>query len=89
MESTLRNHRAHATSASLPHAKAHPHPATMITATYEADETEYMAAVQQFKARTGRLFPTCSDMLSIAKSLGYSRPTSAGTFADANDREGL
>ena len=74
---------------SFPNIKAQPHPATVITATYDADETEYMAAVQQFKTHTGRLFPTCSDMLSVAKSLGYARPASAGTAPAAKEGEGL
>jgi hypothetical protein len=50
----------------------------MITATYDADECEFLAAVERYKARTGRRFPTATDYLTIAKSLGYSRPESHG-----------
>jgi hypothetical protein len=59
--------------ASGPIAEARPHPATMISFTYDRDEHDYLVAVQQFKARTGRKFPTVSDMLLIAKSIGFTR----------------
>ncbi|AGA26479.1 hypothetical protein [Singulisphaera acidiphila] len=64
-----------------PIVKANPHPATMTTATYNADECEFMAAIEHFKARTGRKFPTHADMLAIIKSLGYSRPVAQSTVS--------
>ena len=44
---------------------------------YGADEVEFMRAVERYKQRTGRLFPTCSELLEVVRSLGY-RPPSRG-----------
>lgn len=40
---------------------------------YTPDELEFMTAMQQFKVRTGKAFPTYSEVLEVARSLGYSR----------------
>lgn len=40
---------------------------------YSASEMEFMTAIQAFKVRTGKPFPTHSEVLAVAKSLGYSR----------------
>jgi hypothetical protein len=32
-----------------------------------------MTAMQQFKVRTGKAFPTYAEVLTVARSLGYSR----------------
>lgn len=61
-----------------PIAEAKPHPATTVAFTYDQDEVDYLAAVDRFKIRTGRKFPTCSDMLLIAKSIGFTRTTTPG-----------
>jgi hypothetical protein len=42
---------------------------------YSADELEFMAAMQEFKVRTTKAFPTYAEVLAVAKSLGYSRPS--------------
>lgn len=44
---------------------------------YREDEVEFMRAVERYKQRTGRLFPTCSELLEVVRSLGY-RPPSRG-----------
>lgn len=59
-------------------AEARQHPATMTSYTYDQDEVDYLAAVDQFKLRTGRKFPTCADMLLIAKSIGFARTRTPG-----------
>ena len=41
---------------------------------YSADELEFMAAMQDFKVRTTKAFPTYAEVLAVARSLGYSRP---------------
>ena len=41
---------------------------------YSADELEFMAAMQDFKVRTAKAFPTYAEVLAVARSLGYSRP---------------
>lgn len=58
--------------------KDRPHPATVAIPDYDADETEFLMAVDRFRAMTGRTFPTCTDFLAIAKSLGYVK---VGTLA--------
>lgn len=63
-------------SSKLPSVKAHPHPASAAIATYEDDERDFLMAVDQFKLRTGRRFPTLADHLAILKSLGFSRMAS-------------
>jgi hypothetical protein len=40
---------------------------------YTPDELEFMTAMQQFKVRTGKAFPTYAEVLNVARSLGYSR----------------
>ncbi len=40
---------------------------------YSPDELEFMNAMQQFKTRTGKAFPTYGEVLQVALQLGYSR----------------
>ena len=44
-----------------------------------AAETEFMQAMQDYKQKSGRLFPTWSEILEVLTSLGYQkvRPDSA------------
>lgn len=42
---------------------------------YGSDELEFMRALEQYKRSSGRPFPTCSEVLEVLKSLGYTRPT--------------
>lgn len=42
---------------------------------YRADEIEFMRAVEAYKRRSGRMFPTCSELLEVVRSLGYVRVT--------------
>ena len=43
---------------------------------YSTDEMEFMQALEAYKRRTGRLFPTCSEVLEVVRSLGYVRAAS-------------
>lgn len=40
---------------------------------YEADETEFIMAVERFKRERRKPFPSSRDLLNIAKALGYRR----------------
>jgi hypothetical protein len=42
---------------------------------YQPEEVEFMQAVEQYKRRSGRQFPTCSELLEVVRSLGYVRAT--------------
>jgi hypothetical protein len=40
---------------------------------YTAEEIEFMRAMDEYKRRSGRMFPTCSEILEVLRSLGYSK----------------
>jgi len=40
---------------------------------YAADEIEFMQALDRYKRSSGRMFPTCSEVLEVVRSLGYQR----------------
>jgi hypothetical protein len=75
------------TTASNPDAPAHgyaaegkanpvvpPHDAgSPSNADYTAAEVEFMNAVQAYKASSGRMFPTWSEVLEVLKGLGYAK----------------
>ena len=42
---------------------------------YTADEIEFMRAMDDYKRRSGRQFPTWSEVLEVVRGLGYSRPS--------------
>lgn len=43
---------------------------------YTPDEIEFMNALDQYKRTSGRMFPTCSEILEVIRKLGYEkRPT--------------
>ncbi len=41
---------------------------------YSADEVEFMNALEKYKRTNGRMFPTCSEVLEVIRSLGYVKP---------------
>jgi len=45
---------------------------------YSAAELEFMQAMQDYKARSGRLFPTWSEVLEVLQGLGYAKSGPAG-----------
>ena len=40
---------------------------------YTADEMEFMNALAEFKRASGRMFPTCSEILGVLRNLGYEK----------------
>ena len=44
---------------------------------YQPEELEFMQAIEQYKRRNGRPFPTCSELLEVVRSLGYVREARA------------
>jgi len=38
---------------------------------YTPAEVEFMNAMNEYKRRSGRMFPTCSEILEVVQSLGY------------------
>lgn len=51
---------------------------------YTPEELEFMNALDEYKRTSGRMFPTCSEILEVIRGLGYARtaPTTLAT-ADA------
>jgi hypothetical protein len=44
---------------------------------YTDDEIQFMNAIEQYKRTSGRMFPTCSEVLEVVRSLGYVKLSSA------------
>jgi hypothetical protein len=42
---------------------------------YQQDELDFMRAMDDYKRSAGRMFPTCSEVLEVVRSLGYIRLT--------------
>ncbi|WP_390677818.1 hypothetical protein [Aquisphaera giovannonii] len=40
---------------------------------YSAAEVEFMRAMQEYKERSGRMFPTWSEVLEVLQDLGYEK----------------
>ncbi len=40
---------------------------------YTDDEVEFMNALDEYKRKSGRMFPTCSEVLEVIRSLGYAK----------------
>jgi hypothetical protein len=40
---------------------------------YSEEEVEFMRALEQYKRASGRMFPTCSEVLEVLRGLGYER----------------
>jgi hypothetical protein len=40
---------------------------------YTADEIEFMNALDEYKRSSGRMFPTCSEILEVVRKLGYEK----------------
>ncbi|MEM6365408.1 MAG: hypothetical protein AAF745_13360 [Planctomycetota bacterium] len=38
---------------------------------YNDQEVEFMRAMDDYKRDSGRMFPTCSEVLEVVRSLGY------------------
>lgn len=44
---------------------------------YSADEVEFMRALEAYKRASGRMFPTCSEILEVLRNLGYEKRPAA------------
>ena len=51
---------------------------------YSNDEIEFMHALDAYKRANGRMFPTCSEILEVIRSLGYARITADPTPESAS-----
>lgn len=40
---------------------------------YSEDEIEFMQALDAYKRTSGRMFPTCSEILEVIRDMGYVR----------------
>jgi hypothetical protein len=40
---------------------------------YSTEEWEFMLAMQEYKQRSGRMFPTWSEVLEVLRDLGYEK----------------
>ena len=40
---------------------------------YGPDEVEFMQALDAYKRAHGRMFPTCSEILEVVRSIGYAK----------------
>jgi hypothetical protein len=38
---------------------------------YSVEEVEFMNAMDEYKRKNGRMFPTCSEVLEVIRSMGY------------------
>ena len=45
---------------------------------YSEDELEFMRAVDEYKRKNRRMFPTCSELLEVLRGLGYQKVSVAG-----------
>lgn len=50
---------------------------------YSGDEIEFMQALDTYKRRNGRMFPTCSEILEVIRSLGYVKISEDGAVVPA------
>lgn len=53
---------------------------------YSAEEVEFMNAMDDYKRKSGRMFPTCSEVLEVLHLIGYSKysPTELAAARSAN-----
>jgi hypothetical protein len=54
---------------------------------YSVEEVEFMNAMDDYKRQSGRMFPTCSEVLEVIRSLGYVRLSPAGRSVMAEQLE--
>jgi hypothetical protein len=54
---------------------------------YTNDEVEFMNALNDYKRTSGRMFPTCSEILEVLTTLGYQKVSTASEIAPPIDAE--
>jgi len=50
---------------------------------YSGAEVEFMQALDDYKRKNGRMFPTCSEILEVIRDLGYVKQTEGASEAVA------
>jgi hypothetical protein len=50
---------------------------------YSVEEIEFMSALDEYKRRNGRMFPTCSEVLEVIRGLGYEKRAELATTMPA------
>ena len=76
------NHQAHETARKANQARMKSGRRRLIDPTtcdrdYSAAEMEFMQAIQEYKSKSGRMFPTWSEVLEVLQALGYERTLDA------------
>ncbi len=51
---------------------------------YSAEEIEFMQAMDAYKRTSGRMFPTCSEILEVIRGLGYGKLPTEAMLSDTN-----
>lgn len=52
---------------------------------FSDEETDFLAAMRNYQASTGKKFPTFTEILGVAKSLGYARAQSCHSGVASSD----
>jgi hypothetical protein len=52
---------------------------------YTPDEIEFMQALDAYKRASGRMFPTCSEILEVIRNLGYVKLPNAASAAEPSE----
>jgi hypothetical protein len=61
------------TRSSLPKTRRRQIDPTTCERDYSSEEVEFMNAIDEYKRSSGRMFPTCSEILEVLKNLGYEK----------------
>lgn len=51
---------------------------------YTSEEIEFMQALDAYKRASGRMFPTCSEILEVIRNLGYCRSAAGSPEAESH-----
>lgn len=54
---------------------------------YSVQEVDFMNAMDEYKRKSGRMFPTCSEVLEVIRGLGYVQLTPAELMARGSDAD--
>ena len=56
---------------------------------YSQEEIEFMNALNEYKRNSGRMFPTCSEILEVFCSLGYAKTAQEGNEGSVESCENI
>ncbi len=54
---------------------------------YTDEEVEFMQALDAYKRRSGRMFPTCSEILEVIRDIGYVRAPAGAAITSESPSE--